>query len=489
MADEAAENRLANLTKLFNAVIHGHRELKNAADGGRFLEALCAQKDASKCVESIVAASGGLTVVAKAFRFSGDSAFLNGRATSVLRYLADPAVRQLYGGQFLHRMLEQIVQPPTFWNTLVEAHHAQDLSDEATAVFAWLLAELLCDRSGELPDVRDVSEYITRNRSFIGSDHIDVRNLGHKIKHVLESTSADTSAEGPGGRHDNDHSDYRKIKLLPTADEFSFTDRPFYRRADAINSVELSQRSHIHLDNQFRLLREDLLGELRNDFQISIGAKKGRRKLVLKKLELIGIDCGLPIRRRPCAIKLQCNDDIPQLKRFSDSSARKKHLSDNRNLLKNQSLGCLVSNGDIVAFVSVDREETQLSQLPPVIKLRITDDEALNKVLIASKVTRVFDFIQVDTAVFAYEPILRCIQDMLEIPLHEQLLDPTLGPQEAVSGIQPTRMIELIGQNWEQDLQDTVGATRNVKLDSAQAQSLLNGLSQRVSLIQGPPGM
>jgi hypothetical protein len=50
-------------------------------------------------------------------------------------------------------------------------------------------------------------------------------------------------------------------------------------------------------------------------------------------------------------------------------------------------------------------------------------------------------------------------------------------------------MIELIGQNWEQDLQDTVGATRNVKLDSAQAQSLLNGLSQRVSLIQGPPGM
>ena len=488
MADEAAEKRLANQTKLFNAVIHGHRELKSAADGNRFLEAICAQKDASKCVESIVAASGGLTAIAKTFRFSGDSAFLNGRATSVLRYLADPTVKQLYGGLFLHRVLEKIVQPPTFWNTLVEAHDARALSEDATLVFAWLLVELLCDRSGDFPDVRHVSERITTSQSFIASGQLEVRNFGHKIKHLLDSTSADTSAEGPGGRHDNDHSDYRKIRILPTADEFSFTDRPFYRRADAINSVELAKRSHVHLDNQFRVLREDLLGELRNDFQISIGAKKGRHKVVLRNLEFIGVDCGLPLRRRTCAIKLQCNDDIPQLKHFKDTNSRRNHLSEKRNLLKNQSLGCLVSNGDIVAFVSVDRDETQLSQEIPVVKLRVTDDEALKRVLVASKVTQVFEFIQVDTAVFAYEPVLRCLQDMLEIPLQEQLLDSALGSQEALSEIRPTRMIDLITRTWERDLEDTVGATRNVKLDSAQAQSLLNGLSQRVSLIQGPPG-
>lgn len=64
-----------------------------------------------------------------------------------------------------------------------------------------------------------------------------MRNLGHKIKYVLDNT-ADTVGEGPGGRHDNDHADYRKIKILPTAAEFSSTDRPFYRRADAIYSVE-----------------------------------------------------------------------------------------------------------------------------------------------------------------------------------------------------------------------------------------------------------
>ncbi|KAL5421066.1 hypothetical protein PMIN04_005913 [Paraphaeosphaeria minitans] len=488
MADEAAERRLIGLTKLFNAVLHGHREIKSVGDGKRFLEALCAQKDASKCVESIVASIPGLAAIAKAFRFSGDSAFLNGPATEVLRFLADPAIKQLYNGLFLHRILEQIVEPPTFWNKFSEAHFTRALSEDTTPTFAWLLAEILYDRSGNLPDARDIAERATEDESLIASERLEVRNLGHKIKHFLDNTSTDTTDTGPGGRHDNDHTDYRRIRILPTADEFSSTERPFYRRADAIESVDLSQRGFLHLDNQFRLLREDLLGELRNDFQISIGAKKGRRKVNLKKLQFTGIDCGLPNRRRVCSIKLKCNDDIPQLRQFKDPGTRRKHVAENKNLLKHQSLGCLVSNGDVVAFVSVDRDETELAQQPPVLRLRITDDETLTKMLMASKTSQDFEFIQVDTAVFAYEPVLRCLQDMLDVPLNEQLLDPTSGLKEALSGIQPTRMIDSISTNWGRDLQEVVGATRSVKLDSAQAQSLLTGLSKKVSLIQGPPG-
>jgi hypothetical protein len=489
MADEAAEKRLIGLTKLLNVVIHGNRELNSLGDGKRFLEALSAQKDASRCVESIAASKSGLPAIGKAFRFSGDSAFLNGSATSVLRYLADPTVKQLHGGNFLHRILEQIVQPPTFWTTFVQAHLDQALSEDATLAFAWLLLEILRDLSGDLPDVRDIAERITINESLLGSEHLEVRKLGHKIKHLLENTSADTTGTGPGGRHDNDHADYRKIKVLPTADEFSSNDRPFYRRADAIESVKISQRSHLHLDNQFRLLREDLLGELRNDFQISIGAKKGRRRVILRKLQFVGIDCGLPNRRKACSIKFQCNADIPQLKHFPDCSLRRKHVAENKGLLKHQSLGCLASKGDVVAFVSVDRDENELSQQPPILRLRITDDEALMKVLIASKISQDFEFIQVDTAVFAYEPVLRCLQNMLEVPLHEQLLEPTSGQKEALSGIQPTRTIEVISANLDRDLQHLLSTTKSVKLDNAQAQSLVTGLSKRVSLIQGPPGM
>jgi hypothetical protein len=490
MADqEAIEKRLAGLTKLFNAVIHGYRELKSLPDGNRFLEALCAQKDSPKCVENIIAAPGGLTAIAKAFRFSADGAFLNGPATSALRYLSDTSIKQLYAGQFLHRVLENIVQPPTFWNTFVKAHDDRILTDDGTLAFAWLMLELLSSRSDEVPyDVRDVAERITNAESFIKSEVLDIRNVGHKIKHVLESTSSDAAEDGPGGRHDNDFVDYRKVKIMPTTDEFESTEIPFYRRADAIESEEPERREHVHLDNQFRLLREDLLGELRNDFQVAIGAKKGRRKIIITDLEFIGIDCGIATRRKYCSIKLRCNKGIPQLAKLKGSNQRKQQIIESKNLLKHQSLGCLISDGHIVAFASVERDVDKLAEDPPVLVLHITDATSFKRVLVVSKTSSDLKYVQVDTAVFAYEPILTCLQNMTEVPLQEQLLNPMSSSGETLSGIQPSSIFETIRENCENDLQDILGTTKSVELDDAQADSLLTGISKRLSLIQGPPG-
>ena len=484
---EAAAKRTAGLTKLYNAVIFGHHDLKTAADANRFLEALCAQEDVSKCVEQLIAAPNGLGGVAKSFRFSPNSAFINGVATSVLQHLSHPSVKQLYAGQFLYRVLEQIVQPPTFWNTFVEAHNACVLTPASTHAFAWLLLELLHSRSEEVPDVRDVANRITNNESLINSESLEVRNLGYKIKHVLESTSTD-SADGPGGRHDNDFADFRKIKILPTPDEFASTESPFYRRANDLRSVEVQSRGFRHLDNQFRLLREDLLGELRSDFQIATGQKKGRRKVVLENLRYAGIECGSVFKRKPCALKLYCPDDIPQLRKIKGVAARKKYVSDNKSLLKHQSLGCLISNGDIVAFASVDRNEDLLAQEPSIAVLRIADASSFSKVLKACKINQDLHFVQVDTPVFAYEPVLKCLQSMNELPLEDQVLNLTPGSGEAVSGIQPGSIINTIRESWKTDLQTIVGTSGPVQLDLAQVESLLTGLAKRLSLIQGPPG-
>lgn len=487
MDQDAAAKRAAGLTKLFNAVIYGRRELKSAADGNRFLEALCSQEDASKCVECLIAAPAGLSAVAKAFRFSRESAFLNGPASSVLLHLSQPSIKQLQSGQFLHRVLEQIVEPPTFWNFFVEAHSARILSSDTTRAFAWLLLEILYSRSEGLPDVRDVAERITNNESLINADSLDVRNLGQKIKHVLDSTSSDL-ADGPGGRHDNDHSEISKIKLLPTPDEFASTEHPFYRRADAIASADPGYRGLIHLDNQFRLLREDLLGELRSDFQIAIGQKKGRRRVNLEHLEFRGIDCGPETKRKPCSLKLLCPNDIPQMRAVHGLNERKRYLNANKNVLKHQSLGCLVSDGKLIAFATVDRDQDALAQEPPIIVLRIANAGSFGKVLMACKMGLDLCFVQVDTAVFAYEPILKCLQSLTEMPLAEQLLNLTPGSTEALSGIQPNEIINTIRDNWEGDLQDVIGSSHSIHLDQAQADSLLTGLMKRVSLIQGPPG-
>jgi hypothetical protein len=488
MADqEAAAKRAAGLTKLFNKIIFGHQELKSPADAQRFLEALCAQSDASKCVEQLIAAPSGLGAVAKAFRFSANATFINGPATSVIHHLSDPAVKQLYGGQFLHRVLEQIVEPPTFWNTFAEAHNAHVLTPEGTLAFAWLLLELLQGCSEGVPDVRDTAHRVTGNESLINSESLDVRNLGHRIKHVLGSTSSD-SAEGPGGRHDNDFADFRKVKILPTPDEFASVATPFYRRANELQSLEQESRGLMHLDNQFRLLREDLLGELRSDFQIAVGQKKGNRRVVLRKLSYAGVECGVFNKRKPCSLKLHCTEDVPQLAKIQGVAIRKRYVLENKNLLKHQSLGCLISNGNIVAFASVDRNEDLLAHEPAIVVLRIADAESFRKVLKTCKMSPDLAFVQVDTAVFAYEPVLKCLQRMSELPLEQQVLNLTPSSGEVLSGIQPTTIINSIRDNWQQDLQSVVGSTGPVQLDLAQVESLITGLAKRLSIIQGPPG-
>ncbi|PVI08396.1 P-loop containing nucleoside triphosphate hydrolase protein [Periconia macrospinosa] len=484
---EAADKRLAGLTKLFNAVISGRRELKSSADGNRFLEALCAQQDVSKTCEQVIAAPHGLPAIAKAFRFSGDRPFLNGTATTTLHYLSHPSLKQLLGGQFLNDILETIVQPPTFWDAFVAAFHARVLNDDALRAFAWLLLELLCSRSEGTPDVRNLAEKITKDESFIKSEVLDVRNLGQKIKHVIDSTS-NTTEDGPGGRHDNDFADYRKVKIMPTPDEFHSTELPFYRQADAILSKEPGGRGNMHLDNQFRLLREDLLGELRSDYQIAAGTKKGRRKVVIKDLKFIGLDCGTVTRRKPCAVKLRCMKGISQIPKSQDPDERKRGIVKNKNLLKHQSLGCLISDGQIVAFASVDRDVDKLAEDPPVLVLNILDDTAFRNVLIKSKMSSDLQFVQVDTAVFAYEPILKCLQNMRDVPLQEQLLDLLPGSSEEFSGIEPSAIFCQINSARDQNLQDILQTDTKVELDDAQADSLLAGISKRVSLIQGPPG-
>lgn len=489
MADsDAAAKRVVGLTKLFNAVIHNRRELKSATDGNRFLEALCAQEDVTRCVECLIAAQGGLSAVAKAFRFSRDSTFLNGPASLVLHQLSSPSLKQLYSGQFLHRVLEAIIEPPTFWNTLTEAHHASILTDNATQAFAWLLLEVLSSHAEGPPDVRDIAERVTKNESLLNASSLEVRNLGQKIKHVLTNTSSNMAEDGPGGRHDNDFVDFRKTKILPTPDEFASNERPFYRRADAVHSVDPKDRGSIHLDNQFRLLREDLLGELRNDFQIATGQKKGRRKPVLSNLQFAGLDCGTVARRKHCFMKLQCKTDIPQIANFKEASARKDFIVNNKNFIKHQSFGCLISADQVVAFANVHRDEDLLARRPPVVVLRIIDESAFKKVLLACRWSADLHFVQVDTAVFAYEPILKRLQSMNEVPLQEQLLDFGPGSENILSGIEPIDIVNKIRENWNGDLQSALNTTKSVLLDAAQAESLLNGLTKRVSLIQGPPG-
>ncbi|MEW5313864.1 MAG: hypothetical protein WDW38_005396 [Sanguina aurantia] len=81
-----------------------------------------------------------------------------------------------------------------------------------------------------------------------------------------EMTSLEELRLQPGGRHDNDHADYRSIGIMITSDEALCRRQPFLpHRSD--HHLSASPEAAL-LDMQFRLLREEMVGPLRSELQV-----------------------------------------------------------------------------------------------------------------------------------------------------------------------------------------------------------------------------
>ena len=79
------------------------------------------------------------------------------------------------------------------------------------------------------------------------------------------------------------------------------------------------------------------------------------------------------------------------------------------------------------------------------------------------------------------------------MPLVDEILfwktDDTLTqPRFGFSGYALSGLIESLEKRHAQDLQETLQTAKSIKLDGPQMESLLTGLKQKVSLVQGPPG-
>ncbi|KAG8157551.1 hypothetical protein KVR01_012593 [Diaporthe batatas] len=483
--------RTGRLARLFHSVLNGNRKVQHA-NVKLFFEAAQAQPTPSLCVEAIVASKHGIEALHQAVRVDLSTSFMCTQTLPFLAYLEDDQLKMLADGQILQRALTAIAKPPTFWNKVVAASQSGALDEEASRVFAWFCFELL-----SLPEAADVDVFadvssIAQSRPFIEASSPEIRKIGYKIQHLLQLRTSPTSnsidGHGPGGRHDNDFADFRKVAVYPTTDEFLSNERPFYRRARDVFELGMSERAAAHLDNTYRLTREDLLGELRNDWQIAQGRKSGRRSaLTLRKLWPAFLELGNEKARKKCSLALRCFAGLEDLER-KQPNARKKWLEDNRNYLRHQSFGALYRGHEIFGFAFVDRDVDGLIESPPVVILQFTDDKALRKALLALKMMQDIMFTLVDTPVFAYEPVLERLKDMKELPLHEQLLDASGAKDDLV----PQPLIQHVVERLQSS--DAKITIRNdlfkkaFQLDHSQRQSLINALSRKVSVIQGPPG-
>ncbi|KAA1473256.1 P-loop containing nucleoside triphosphate hydrolase protein [Dentipellis sp. KUC8613] len=485
--------RAARLTKFLDSVLGGKVPI-SMQNASRFIEAICSQQDRAACANRIIAGTAGLSSIQSVMRFDVSPAFLNGGATQFLSYLQDPSLRYIGGGEFLNQIIRKIVDPPIFWSPFGEAFKSGKLNETAQLCFGWLLLQLVSlPRDAAASYIQQAQEpaIISALRD---ASNPEIKSVGHQIDFIVKSHSAGVhipqGGVHPGGRHDNDFIDFHDIAVFPTTDEIACSDKPFLRTSAEVDEVEDDDaRVAVYLDNQFRLLREDLIYEMREELQTMTGKKKGRsRGHVIDDLTLhTSVYFGKPERRCKWGIMLQCKADLPQLKGIKPDK-RMAFLKSNPKVVKHQALSCLIVDGVPVAYPIVYRDEELLARALPVIVVQFNGDVSIRKALSALKTATKVTLVLIQTGMFAYEPVLKAIQGVQSLALSPEMLAWREDSVSQMPSLYPSELVSALETDPGQDLKSLFHTSQAIILDKAQAASMLSALKQRLSLIQGPPG-
>ncbi|KAI6825134.1 P-loop containing nucleoside triphosphate hydrolase protein [Hortaea werneckii] len=487
---QGSAQRLDRLKKAFFAFINGKRTVSSGNEAVLFIESICAQEDKRLCIEKLVSSSYGLETLRTSMRMQLVDEFINGAATNLILYLDDPAIELLCAGDLRKKILATVLNPPTFWNEFVAAAVTKRLRGKAEYAFSWVLLLLLCWTDSPL-EVDSIAQKMVDVKLFFESADDATKKLANRIEHALAAKHAKLPAlaSGPGGRHNNDKVDYRQISLFPTQQELACKEKPYYRRADDLEKIPMASRVRAHLDNQFRLLREDFLAELREEVNVASKVNGSCRNMRLRGLEFLGTYFGDDRFATPFALVLSVRHGLEAFANLPENR-RKAHLKNNPKFLPREAFGCILQAGHVVSFATLLRVEEPLMEEVPAITLVVPGREALERVLSSIFAPSRLDFVLMSTPVFAYEPILRCLQAKMELPLSELLLSTNEDERvetDFTSEIRPCGLIERLLLS-RTNIQDLLKLRKPVQLDESQLECLVAGLRQSVSLIQGPPG-
>lgn len=488
------------LERFLSAIVDGKRSIRSIEDSKQLITAICSQPDRLQRIAGLYRNENGFKAAKKALCMDLSDDSLNNQAAQFILYFAVDDLSQINGGIMLCDLLAEILKPPLLWDAYKTAFTKYRLTSQGTKAFASLIAELmkLLSPASELAvqlDLKAAARQVIDSKQLHDSGAPDVRRLAYKIEELIRCSSLSDGATlaetfKPGGRHDNDFEDFRKISIFPSKDELLSEELPYMLSIDNVMNTTSEQRVIAHLDNQFRMLREDMLAELREDLKDTLVSKGPKRRgLRLRSLQLSGIECGVSKALRPATIALRCFDH--EFRKLPENETlRKNHFSDNKSFIKHGAFGCLVTGSEIIAFATIDRDEDLLAKVPSILLLRVFGEAAVRRALLCLKLKKPHevDFVVVDTPYFAYEPVLTRLQTMPSLPLADVMLGLEKLGDTAQSPFGLEWLADAIKSLEGQDLSSLLGTPKSVCLDWAQTSSLVAGLVQRVSQIQGPPG-
>jgi hypothetical protein len=501
LVPDASGSRAAKLIKSFWAVTKGEQQITNVHNAKQFLQACKVYSDrnsAVKCVEVLISNPAGIAAVERAVRVDLSTNSINSTTLPFIRILSDPGVIALNNGGFLRQLLSAILEPATFWSASMDAY-LNDKLDVGLEAFAWLCLQIVSDRTSFDAQKVAVKEIMER-KSLVASQSPEVRKIAYRIENVIKIFSQpEAVGDGvkPGGRHDNDHSDFRQISIYPSPDELLSTDPPYLQRLADVFDTPLDIRSQNYRDWLFRLLREDMLSELREDLQVATGQKKSnRRPVALGQLRLVGINHDNDHDTRtmpPHTLYATCNQGV-NFPRKLPKGGKKAFITEAKHFMKHDSFGALCFDDSVIAFGSLVRDVDNLLKTPPVVGFRFTDDSGLKHALTAlqSPYGDQVKFLIVDTATFAYEPILKRLKTIGELSLEPQLINPEQPSQDGPRSTKLDPFLIHMKAAFKAGLRvkmpTSLGLNKDIHLQDAQLNSFIHGLSRDLALIQGPPG-
>ena len=329
MSRKKTSNRRTKLRSLFVRVLKGESTIDNR-NAALFLEAICDQDDRTLCVQKLQASEHGRAAFRSAISSSIDITFQQESITKLLLYLSTPELKALCGGTVLQQMILSFVEAELEWEAFVTAFKSGQLTGDGEMAFSWLLLQVLSLSKEKVASFVALMQNDSIQKRLQESNVQEVRLRAQKIAYIATNLTASSAfqserLDGPGGRHDNDSADISKICILPTADELSTKD-PYLPQAHETSALALQPGGlTYHLDAQFRLLREDMLGDLKEEIRMAPNMQKGqRRSLSIEHLTMAGVQCD---GRTRWAIQFLCKNGLSPMPNGSEA-ARRQFLKD-----------------------------------------------------------------------------------------------------------------------------------------------------------------
>ncbi|CZT11782.1 related to helicases [Rhynchosporium graminicola] len=335
-----------------------------------------------------------------------------------------------------------------------------------------------------------------------------------------------------GARHDNDHAGIADIQILPTAQEIASSRQEYLPLIDS-TQYHLSGLAGL-LDRQFRLLREDTVGQLRDAVREEVTRLKhpnrnvpthqgqqGVRKLIYHNVRF----SRMRVDRRKGLQVIADFDQPPQIN--NKSMKQREDWWKGSKLLQADSLVCFVSANGKIMFLSVCdptlpfhgrkdsnsddkrrsddipslfREANRASVLLGLAEYKVEDAIWISSHIALSKTRQ--SLVEFPGVLLpSFQPTLQAIQKMsqkLSLPFAEVVAPDS---QTSTAIIKPPAYATKRGFSFNLDVLAGVPLTLKPgqsfdyakldggsTLDEAQQFAVIQALSTGLALIQGPPG-